>query len=143
MELRPDDVIVQRTSLFNGKPFARLLYAQRLPDGLIAVAGEGAYDALERAQVLLRNFADQLLCGVADNAPNCLGLALCSGIDFTRRSPMLYTPVPKHCIRILLMLNTLIRPEKPTSMPPPTLETLAAGCYPNRFVTRELFSFSR
>lgn len=103
IELKLDRVIVQRSSLFNGTPVVdpRFLYAERLPDGLIAVAGEGIQDASERVQVLPPNFADQLLCGVADNVADCLGLALCSGINFARRSLMLYTPVPKHRIRIV------------------------------------------
>lgn len=106
VELRLDGVnrvIVQRSSIFNGEPVAdpRFLYAERLPDGLIAVAGESTPPSLERVQVLPPNFADQLLCGVADGAGKCLGLAICSGIDFSRRSLMLYTPVPKRDIRIL------------------------------------------
>jgi hypothetical protein len=94
---------VQRSSIFNGEPVAdpRFLYAERLPDGLIAVAGESTPPTLERVQVLPPNFADQLLCGVADGAGKCLGLAICSGIDFSRRNLMLYTPVPKRCIRII------------------------------------------
>ncbi len=104
VELRLEEVIVQRSSLFNGKPVAdpRFVYAERLPDGLIAVVGEAVPPALERIQVLPRNFADQLLCGVADGAGKCLGLAIGSGIDFARRSLMLYTSVPKARIRIVL-----------------------------------------
>ncbi len=103
VELGLDRVIVQRSSIFNGKPVAdpRFLYAERLPDGLIAVAGEAVPPALERVQVLPRNFADQLLCGVADGEGNCLGLAICTGIDFIRRSLTLYTPVLKRHIRIV------------------------------------------
>jgi len=106
VELRLDGVnrvIVQRSSIFNGEPIAdpSFLYAERLPDGLIAVPGESTPPGLERVQVLPRNFADQLLCGVADGGGKCLGLAICSGIDFSRRRLMLYTPVPKRHIRIL------------------------------------------
>jgi len=103
VKLRLEEVIVQRSSLFNGKPVVdpRFLYAERLPDGLIAVAGEAAPPALERVQVLPRHFADHLLCGVADGAGECLGLAIGSGIDFARRSLTLYTPVPKGRIRIV------------------------------------------
>lgn len=104
VELSLEEVIVQRSSLFNGEPIAdsRFVYAERLPDGLIAVAGEAVPSALERVHVLPRNFADQLLCGVADRAGKCLGLAISSGIDFAHMSLMLYTPVPKARIRIVL-----------------------------------------
>lgn len=103
VELRLEEVIVQRSTLFNGTPVAdpRFLYAERLPEGLIAVAGEVAPPALERVQVLPRNFADHLLCGVADGAGECLGLAIGSGIDFARRSLTIYTPVPNGRIRIV------------------------------------------
>jgi len=103
MELRLDEVIVQRSSLFNGKPVAdpRFLYAEQLPDAVIAVAREEAPHALEGIQVLPRHFADQLLCGVADGAGECLGLGIVSGIDFIRRSFTLYTALPKRRIRIV------------------------------------------
>ncbi len=103
MDLGLKEVIVQRTSLFNGEPVEdpRFLYAERLPDGLIAVAGGAAPHALERVQVLPRHFADHLLCGVADKTGECLGLGIVSGIDFGRRSLALWTPVPKHRIRIV------------------------------------------
>lgn len=103
IELSLGDVIVQRSSLFNGKPVAdpRFLYAERLPDGVIAVACEEAHQAVEGIQVLPRHFADQLLCGVADGAGGCLGLGIVSGIDFTRSSFTLYTAAPKRRIRIV------------------------------------------
>lgn len=103
VELRLERVIVQRSSLFNGEPVAdpRFLYAERLPEGLIAVSGEAVPAALEGIQVLPRHFADQLLCGVADAAGECLGLGIISAIDFQRRSLTLYTPVAKDRIRIV------------------------------------------
>ncbi|SEN24167.1 polynucleotide 5'-hydroxyl-kinase GRC3/NOL9 [Nitrosospira multiformis] len=99
-----EEITVQRSSLFNGKPVEdpRFVYAELLPEGLIAVAAEVASPAWEGVAVLPRNFADQLLCGVADEAGRCLGLAIISGIDFSRKSLTLYTPVPKARIRLVL-----------------------------------------
>jgi polynucleotide 5'-hydroxyl-kinase GRC3/NOL9 len=104
VDLRLEEVVVQRSSLFNGKPVAdpRFLYAELLSDGLFAVADETAPPALEGVHVLPRNFGDQLLCGVADEASKCLGLAIVSAIDFSQRSLTFYTPVPKDSIRIVL-----------------------------------------
>lgn len=104
MEVGLDDVIVQRSSLFNGTPVVdpRFLYAESFSDGLIAVAGEGVHEASERVRVLPRDFADQLLCGVADGGGSCLGLAICTGIDFAARNITLYAPIPKRDIRIVL-----------------------------------------
>jgi polynucleotide 5'-kinase involved in rRNA processing len=42
-----------------------------------------------------------LLCGVADKTGSCLGLGIVSGIDFTRRSLALFTPVSRQRIRIV------------------------------------------
>jgi polynucleotide 5'-kinase involved in rRNA processing len=95
---------VQRSSLFNGKPVTdtRFVYTELLPDGLIGVAGETTPPPGERVNVLPRNFANQLLCGVADGAGKCLGLAVVSAIDFSRQSLTLYTPVLRYVIRIVL-----------------------------------------
>lgn len=103
MEFGLEEVIVQRSSLFNGKPVAdrRFLYAEALPDGVIAVAREQAPHAVEGIQVLPRHFADQLLCGVADGAGACLGIGIISSMDFHRRSLRLYTAVQKRRIRIV------------------------------------------
>ena len=86
LELGLGEFIAQRSGLFNGKPVAdpRFVYAEQLPDGLIAVADEAPPPALERAQVLPRHFADQLLAGVANGAGDCLGLAIVRSIDFNR-----------------------------------------------------------
>lgn len=102
--LRLEEVIVQRSSLFNGKPVEdpRFVYAELLPEGLIGVADEVAPPALEGVEVLPRNFADQLLCGVADEAGRCVGLAIVICIDFSRESLTLYTSVPKASIRLVL-----------------------------------------
>lgn len=103
MELELNRVIIQRASLFNGRPIEdpRFLYTESFPDGVIAVAGEEPYEPLERGQVLPRNFGGHLLCSAVDRAGNCMGLAICTGIDFTRLSLMLYTAVPKRRIRIV------------------------------------------
>jgi polynucleotide 5'-hydroxyl-kinase GRC3/NOL9 len=103
IELKLDRVTVQRCSLFNGTPVAdpRFIYAESFPDGLIAVAGEAPQEDLERVQVLPRNFADQLLCGVLDKGGNCIGLAIIGAINFSSRSLMLYTPIPKRQILIV------------------------------------------
>lgn len=95
---------MQRSSLFNGKPVTdtRFVYTELLPDGLIGVAGETTPPPGERVNVLPRNFANQLLSGVADGAGKCLGLAVVSAIDFSRQSLTLYTPVLRYVIRIVL-----------------------------------------
>jgi polynucleotide 5'-hydroxyl-kinase GRC3/NOL9 len=102
VELKLEEVIVQRSSLFNGEPVEdpRFVYAERLPDGLIAVDDE-AVPATERVHVVPRKFLDHLLCGVADKTGECLGLGIVSSIDFARRSLALYTPVSRQRIRIV------------------------------------------
>lgn len=103
IELRLEEVTVQRSSLFNGTPVTdrRFLYVEQLPDSVIAVAREEVHHAPEGMQVLPSNFADQLLCGVADGAGECFGIGIISGIDFHRRTLTLYTSAPKRRIRIL------------------------------------------
>jgi len=102
LELSFEEVIVQRSSLFTGEPVEdrRFVYAERLPDGLIAVTDE-AMPAAERVHVVPRHFADHLLCGVADKTGSCVGLGIVSGIDFVRRRLALYTPVARQQIRIV------------------------------------------
>lgn len=102
LELGFEEVIVQRSSLFNGEAVEdpRFVYAERLPDGLIGVTDD-AVPAAERVQVVPRHFADHLLCGVADKTGNCLGLGIISSIDFVRRRLTLYTPVSRRHIRIV------------------------------------------
>lgn len=102
LEFGLQEVIVQRASLFNGQPVedSRFLYAERLPDGLLAVAEETVPSA-ERIQSVPRHCLDHLLCGVADKTGECLGLGIVSSIDFARRSLTLYTPVPRRHIRIV------------------------------------------
>ncbi len=96
-------LIVQRSGLFNGRRVSdpRFVYAEQLPDRLVAVAGVAAPPAVEGVHVLPRHFADQLLCGVADSTGNCLGLGLIVTVDFTRGRIGLFTPVPRRRIRIL------------------------------------------
>lgn len=98
-----EDVIVQRSSLFNGEPVddPRFLYAERLPEGLIAVAGGATPPESDRVRVLPRHFADHLLCAVAEGGGGCLGLAIITGVDLARRSLTLHTPVPRRPIRIV------------------------------------------
>lgn len=97
------EVIVQRSSLFNGRAVddPRFVYAERLPDRLVAVSDAAAPAAVEGVQVLPRHFADQLLCGVADRAGSCLGLGILAAIDFGRGRLVLFTPVPRRQIRIV------------------------------------------
>jgi len=103
LSLDLERLIVQRSSLFNGQQVddPRFLYAEQLPDRLVAVAEASAPAALEGVHVLPRQFADQLLCGVADGTGSCLGLGLVVAIDFARGTLALYTPVPKRRIRIV------------------------------------------
>lgn len=103
IELGLDAIVIQRIALFNGEPLedARFVYAERLPDGLIAVACDAVPAALEGVQMLPRDFADHLLCGVTDRGGECLGLGIITGIDFERRTLSLHTAVPKRRIRVL------------------------------------------
>jgi len=96
-------IIIQRTSPFNGRPMhdPRFLYAERTPEGLTAVARGAAPSSHGDAQVLPRHFADNLLCVVADRNGLCLGLALINTIDFASRIVSLDTPIAKHRIHIL------------------------------------------
>lgn len=103
---------MQRSALFNGKPIEdpRHLYAEQLPDGLIAVTEGVAGPELKRVELLPRHFADRLLCGVADHKGDCIGLGIISGIDFSRRTLTLCTPVPKQRIRILQFGDMYLEP---------------------------------
>ncbi|MEW6765729.1 MAG: Clp1/GlmU family protein [Pseudomonadota bacterium] len=112
MELGLGEVIVQRTALFNGRPIhdPRYHYAEQLPDGFIAVGDGVAAQDLKRTELLPPHFADHLLCGVADGHGDCLGLGIIRGIDFARRRLSLWTPVPKHRIRILQFGDMYLEP---------------------------------
>jgi polynucleotide 5'-hydroxyl-kinase GRC3/NOL9 len=95
---------VQRARVFIGEPFAdpRFLYAERTPEGVVAI-GDTAAAPPRGWRVLPRDFADNLLCGVVDEAGECRGLALIEHIDFAR-APLhpqlhLFTPVAAAQIR--------------------------------------------
>jgi polynucleotide 5'-hydroxyl-kinase GRC3/NOL9 len=102
LEFGLEEIVVQRASLFNGEPVddARFLYAERLPDGLLAVM-DGPVPSGERVESVPPHCVGHLLCGVADKLGNCLGLGIVSAVDFARRRLMLYTPVSKRDIRIV------------------------------------------
>lgn len=96
------ELIVQRSSLFNGEPAddPRFVYAEHLPDGLIGVA-DGAVPAEKSVHIVGRDSFDHLLCGMADRTGHCRGLGIITGIDFVQRRFTLYTPVPRSQVAIL------------------------------------------
>ena len=97
-------LIFQRTPLFIGRPVMdeRFLYAEQSTDGWVAVSRAG--EALQHKKgwrILPADYADGLLCGLADRAGEYLGLAIIHNIDFRQRRITLYTPVRKGAIGIL------------------------------------------
>lgn len=96
-------LILQRCLLFNGKRLEdpRFIYAERTPEGMIAVAA--ALPPVEQPglHVLPAGFERNLLCGLADQRERGLGLALINAIDFQHMTIALLTPVPERRIRVL------------------------------------------
>lgn len=94
-------VIFQRSLLLTGEaiPDASCLYAERTPEGVIAVSGDRPRTSV--LKVLPPGFERHLLCGVADRNDEGLGLATIQGIDFKRGTISLVTPVARSRIAIL------------------------------------------
>jgi polynucleotide 5'-hydroxyl-kinase GRC3/NOL9 len=102
LEVDLDSLAFQRSLLFTGEPVAieGALYAERMADGIVAVA-ESAPAETETVKTLRPDFARNLLCGLADEHNECLGLAVLEDFDFERRTVALHSPVPAGKIRIL------------------------------------------
>lgn len=101
-------LIFQRSPLFTGEPIedARFLYAEQTTEGYVAVRREGGWLKHEKGwRSLPANFADGLLCGLADQGGEYLGLGIVKEIDFSQLKIALYTPVPKGRIRIVQFGN--------------------------------------
>lgn len=101
LALALDEIVIQRTRLFTGRRFddPRCLYAERDPDGVLAIAARPL--ARQRWTVLPPDCLQGLLCGVADARERCLGLGRIEGVDFRARRLQLLTPVPAEAIRLL------------------------------------------
>jgi polynucleotide 5'-hydroxyl-kinase GRC3/NOL9 len=102
LELKLDEVVIQRTLLFTGEPLvvAGALYAERTVEGVVAVA-EGEIQGIEVAKWLKPGFERGLLCGVADERNWGAGLAVLETIDFGRRMISLSSPVAAEKLRVL------------------------------------------
>jgi len=124
VELALRQVVFQRSLLFTGRQLehAACLYAERTPEGLLAVAAGAGPDGpksghtddpistptqlrqpadLPSARVLPAGFERHLLCGVARRRNEGLGLARVLHIDFARQTIALHTPVPVARIKVL------------------------------------------
>lgn len=101
LELEP--LVFQRTLLFTGEPFSdsRYLYAERSGDGVVAVSRTDEIVHHRDINIVPRDFADNLLCGVTDTNYNCLGLGIINDIDFVQGQLSLFTPVAKTSIAVI------------------------------------------
>lgn len=97
-----DDLAFQRSLLFTGEPIAvdGALYAERTADGIVAVT-EGRPVGTEPVKILRPGFEQNLLCGLAGEHNECLGLAVLKAIDFERRTVAMHSPVPRDTVRVL------------------------------------------
>lgn len=101
-EIDLDNLAFQRSLLFTGAPIAveGTLYAERTAGGIVSVA-ESTPAEPEVVKTLRPGFEQNLLCGVADEHNECLGLAILEGFDFERRTVAMHSPVPDKEIRVL------------------------------------------
>lgn len=97
-----DKLIFQRSLLFTGDPItlADTLYAERTAEGVVAVSENPPADG-DVVKWLKPGFERSLLCGVADERGNGLGLAIVESIDFARRTVTVLSPVPVEWLRVL------------------------------------------
>ena len=111
-ELDLDQVAVQRSLLFTGAPveIEGALYAEQTAEGLIAVS-ETLLSQPKISRWLRPGFERNLLCGVADERYQCLGLAILEAIDFERRTLTVLTPVAEETIRALQFGDLYIAPD--------------------------------
>ncbi|MFI5395380.1 MAG: Clp1/GlmU family protein [Candidatus Binatia bacterium] len=104
-------VIFQRSLLLTSEaiPDASSIYTERTPEGVIAVSDDRPRTSV--LKVLPPGFERHLLCGVADQHDEGLGLATIQRIDFKRGTICLITPVPRSRIAILQLGDMYVTSE--------------------------------
>lgn len=112
IEIDLNRVAVQRSLLFSGAPvnIEGALYAEQTAEGVIAVS-ESALSQLDILKSLRPGFERNLLCGVADQSNECLGLGILEAIDFARRTITLFTPVAARKIAALQLGDLYLAPD--------------------------------
>ncbi|MEE9588201.1 MAG: hypothetical protein V3V97_09290 [Hyphomicrobiaceae bacterium] len=76
------------------------VYAERTAEGVVAVS-ESPIPNAKIVKSLKPGFEHNLLCGVADELNQGVGLAIIESIDFDRRAIPLMSPVPTKKVRVL------------------------------------------
>jgi polynucleotide 5'-hydroxyl-kinase GRC3/NOL9 len=111
LELPLDSLIFQRTLLFAGMPIELegAVYAERSSEGVVAVGAPAALPP--DSKVLPVGFERNLLCGIADAAGRCLGLAIVERIDFARGTIALTTRVERDNVRIVQFGDVYVTPD--------------------------------
>lgn len=96
-------LIIQRSPLFAGTPFRdeRFLYAERTSDGIVAVAEEPGVIAGPRTRFIPAGLERGLLCGLADQHGEALGLGIVQEFDFRRAQLSLLTSVSKKSVKVV------------------------------------------
>ncbi len=96
-------LVVQRSPLFGGEPFAdaRFIYAERLAEGVVAVTEQSGTGNKRGLKTLPLGFERGLLCGLADTNGETLGLGVIDKIRFEQGTIELYTPVAPERIRVV------------------------------------------
>lgn len=98
-----DDLVVQRSVLFNGRPIEEpaYLYMEENPDGRMAVSGSLRARSPAGVRVIEAGFEQSLLCGLADAGGDGVGLAIVDRIDFRGRSIAFFSPAPTDRIKVI------------------------------------------
>lgn len=111
LELPLGSLIFQRTLLFSGMAFELegAIYAERNSEGILVIGAPVAPPA--DSNVLPSGFERNLLCGVADAAGRCLGLAIIDRIDFAGGTIALTTAVERNKLRIVQFGDVYVTPE--------------------------------
>lgn len=111
-DIELERIAVQRSLIFTGKPIEieGAVYAECTPDGIVAVCEQdlAAADIVKR---LSPEFGKGLLCGLADESNQGLGLAIMQEIDFDQRRLSLLSPVAADRVRVLQLGDLYIDAE--------------------------------
>jgi polynucleotide 5'-hydroxyl-kinase GRC3/NOL9 len=101
LQLSLESLVFQRTLLFTGKPIEidGAIHAEQSTEGILVVGAPAAPPP--GSKVLPLGFERNLLCGVADAAGRCLGLAIIEHIDFAGRTVALTTAAERDKVRIV------------------------------------------